>query len=414
MATLLDQTVLGPQAAQTSTSPLAGILGVNPGETIGSVLGAIGQSLLTSPSKNPLQNLPVALNNANAQRQQQEQQVKQKAALKAAILATGEVNEAMAETMAQSPQAAQIWLEEQRRKQQQANADRDYNLRVRQLDTQQESINRTDTYKDLVNEGLQPGTPQFQEEYKKRINGGAGGKFGLNPVYGTDAQGNTVLMQIGPNGQATQTKLPDGVKVSSGVEKIDLGTQWGLLDKRSGQMVGFQPKDLAGAARETAVGKAQGEAVVDLPKAQGQADRALALIDDIEKDPNLSWGTGKTSWTTAIPGTGMYDFGQKVAQLQGQTFMEAYQSLKGGGQITEVEGQKAEAAIARLNTAQTEAGFRKALADLREVIIAGRARAEARAGKTAGPGALPAAAGAASGGAPAKRLRFNAQTGDFE
>jgi len=412
MATLLDQTVLGPQGAQTSSSPLAGILGVNPGETIGSVLGAVGQALLTSPSKNPLQNLPVALNNANAQRQQHERQVQERAALKAAILATGEVDETMAETMAQSPQAANLWLQERQRKQQQANQDRNYALQERQFSASQENINRTDTYRDLVNEGLQPGTPQFQEEYKKRTAGGAGGKFGLNPIYGTDAQGNTVLMQVGPNGQAVQTKLPDNVKVSSGVEKIDLGTQWGLLDKRSGQMVGFQPKDIAGAEREKVVGKSQGEAVVDLPKALDQADRALTLIDDIDKDPSLSWGTGKWSWTTAVPGTSTYDFGQKVAQLQGKTFMEAYQSLKGSGQITEVEGEKAEAAIGRLKTGQTEAGFRKALADLREVIIAGRARAEARAGKTAGEGALPTAAGAASGGG--KRLRYNLTTGDIE
>ncbi|MET4023047.1 hypothetical protein ABIC10_008188 [Bradyrhizobium sp. S3.2.12] len=39
-------------------------------------------------------------------------------------------------------------------------------------------------------------------------------------------------------GEAKLAELPAGVKVSSGVDKIDLGTHWGLYDKKAGAIVG--------------------------------------------------------------------------------------------------------------------------------------------------------------------------------
>jgi hypothetical protein len=62
-------------------------------------------------------------------------------------------------------------------------------------------------------------------------------------------------------------------------------------------------------------------------------------------------------------------------QLKGQTFLEAFQSLKGGGAITQVEGTKAEQAIARLNTAQSDEAFEQALRELAEVAQSAKRRA---------------------------------------
>ena len=73
-----------------------------------------------------------------------------------------------------------------------------------------------------------------------------------------------------------------------------------------------------------------------------------------------------------------------IDQLGGQTFMEAYEGLKGGGQITEIESEKAEKAIARLSQTQDEADFAKALQDLREVANAGLGRAAQKAGVSTG------------------------------
>lgn len=41
-----------------------------------------------------------------------------------------------------------------------------------------------------------------------------GGGLSLNPVYGKDASGNTVLLQPGKNGVAVQSKLPEGVTLN--------------------------------------------------------------------------------------------------------------------------------------------------------------------------------------------------------
>ena len=55
----------------------------------------------------------------------------------------------------------------------------------------------------------------------------------------------------------------------------------------------------------------------------------------------------------------------KVEQLQGGVFLQAFNSLKGGGQITQLEGEKAEQAMARLNTVQDPVAFREAVNELR-------------------------------------------------
>ena len=48
-------------------------------------------------------------------------------------------------------------------------------------------------------------------------------------------------------------------------------------------------------------------------------------------------------------------------QLEGKVFMQAYQTLKGGGQITEIEGRQAKQALARMNISLSEVEYKKAL-----------------------------------------------------
>ena len=50
-------------------------------------------------------------------------------------------------------------------------------------------------------------------------------------------------------------------------------------------------------------------------------------------------------------------------QLEGKLFMKAYQTLKGGGQITEIEGDQAKQAQGRMNIALSEKEYKKALTD---------------------------------------------------
>lgn len=124
------------------------------------------------------------------------------------------------------------------------------------------------------------------------------------------------------------------------------------------------------AARER--GKGLGEAQVGLPAALQAASSITNNIDAVIDDPHLGYMTG---WQSAgplkyLPNTPWgNDTEAKIKQLQGQNFMQAFSSLKGGGQITEKEGEKATAAIARLeNMGQSDAGYLQALHDARKEI----------------------------------------------
>lgn len=81
-----------------------------------------------------------------------------------------------------------------------------------------------------------------------------------------------------------------------------------------------------------------------------------------------------------IPGTSAKDFDIRLDQLKGKQFLQAFESLKGGGQITEVEGKKATDAIARMDAAGTEEEFIAAAREFQTIIRQGVARAKQKAG----------------------------------
>jgi len=118
--------------------------------------------------------------------------------------------------------------------------------------------------------------------------------------------------------------------------------------------------------------------------AVNQADQMLQTIDSALDDPALGYATGSNYLLGAIPGTGAKRAATKIDQLQGQVFLEAYQRLKGAGVITEIEGQKAEQALARLDRAQSDEDFKSALMELRTTVQTAKKRAELMAGQRAG------------------------------
>lgn len=219
------------------------------------------------------------------------------------------------------------------------------------------------------------------------------GEYSLTPQYGTNEKGETVLIQTGKSGEAIQTKLPAGVKISSGVDKVDLGTQWGIIDKRTGQMVGTQPKDVAGKEAAEKVGQARGVAQAALAGgADIDAEQTKKKIDEFIKSKGFNEVFGqfdqyRPSWTHSNAGA---DAIARYEQLTGTAFLSAYQMLKGGGAITDIEGQKAGAAMARLNRAQSEAEAKKALEDFKEAVDIGLQKLRRAAAGGASPQPAPA------------------------
>jgi hypothetical protein len=106
-------------------------------------------------------------------------------------------------------------------------------------------------------------------------------------------------------------------------------------------------------------------AVEAVQKATPQFDDAIKAIQQARTHPGREYGLGPaSSVTTKIPGTDAYAFGKINDQMVGKTFLTAYNTLKGGGQISNVEGDKAQVAQARIDPNQKPKDYDAALNDL--------------------------------------------------
>ena len=149
------------------------------------------------------------------------------------------------------------------------------------------------------------------------------------------------------------------------------------------------PEYQAMTATAKAKAEAQAGAQASLPDIVASGERAKKLITELENSPKLEKlvGSGQGALMKLYPGTDAADMQARIDEIKGGAFMQAFQSLKGGGQITEQEGAKATAAITRMSAMQSPAEFKKALTEFREVIDAGMARAKAKAGAPTSTGA---------------------------
>jgi len=111
-----------------------------------------------------------------------------------------------------------------------------------------------------------------------------------------------------------------------------------------------------------------------------------------------SVGTTFSKMLTSQPiaGTSRSDFVTRFEQVKGGTFLDAYNSLRGGGAIDQKEGEKATAALNRMNLAQSEAEFIRAARDFEDVVKKGVARARTMAQGGAGSNMTSAATAAAT------------------
>lgn len=218
----------------------------------------------------------------------------------------------------------------------------------------------------------------FQKEQAAARTNAGQENWGLIPQVAQDAQGNPVLLQFSNRGAVRSAPLPQGVAPAPWqTSRLDLGTEWAIQD-RNGNIIQRIPKDIAGAEREKVVGTQRGEQITGAPDAARQANQMLTSIEGILNDRSLPMATGALSVLGNIPGTPMRGFAARADQLQGQAFLQAFESLKGGGAITETEGQKATQAIARLDRAQQPSDYRAALEELRGIVSAARDRAMSR------------------------------------
>ena len=143
-------------------------------------------------------------------------------------------------------------------------------------------------------------------------------------------------------------------------------------------------------------------------KAQATRDQIgvmRGVVSGILEHPGFSGSVGAKNASflfgmkgQPFSGTKEADFMAMLDQLKGGAFLQAFQSLKGGGPITDVEGQKATEAIVRAQNSQSEEGFRKSMGEVLDVL----GNAEKRLGSTA-----QGAAASVAPAAPAKPRRVS-------
>jgi hypothetical protein len=168
-------------------------------------------------------------------------------------------------------------------------------------------------------------------------------------------------------------------------------------------------------AENQAAAKARGKVIAEnkveaeraLPGAIATAEQTLTLIDEMIGDARVSkdgkkWevpkggrdpAEGFTNYVGAgvpgmrfLEGSDAASYERRQLQIEGKTFLEAYESLRGGGAITVIEGAKGEQAISRMNKAQNEVEYIKAARELQEIVRKGVERARKKAGVAPGGG----------------------------
>lgn len=205
-----------------------------------------------------------------------------------------------------------------------------------------------------------------------------------------------------------------------------------LRIKQEGQRIGLEGRRVAVLEEQDARAKdpvfqqamanakATGEAIAKndvaakqaLPKIISDAQLALDVVDQMVGKQEVRDTKGKliqaattphpgfqdavgATWKPGarfVPGTNAAGFQALQDQVEGTAFLSAFEALKGGGAISEIEGAKATAARMRMRLAQDEKEYVKAAREFQDVVRVGVQNAQ----RKAGGGVAPAPANAAN------------------
>ena len=175
----------------------------------------------------------------------------------------------------------------------------------------------------------------------------------MNAGYNPNEPGGGMIKTAGPMGP--------------GPSPADIARQQTLETKAGEQEITSE------GAGKTETAKEKAKLRLALPGYEQTADNVLTTINDVINHPGFEISVGGSepigSFLAKVPGTSARDWRSKYKQLQGQEFLAAFQSLKGGGSISEVEGAKATEAIAALQDPGISEGEFKRNAKLLEDTV---------------------------------------------
>jgi hypothetical protein len=154
-------------------------------------------------------------------------------------------------------------------------------------------------------------------------------------------------------------------------------------------IVPINPKASETPKFEADVAAAKAQAVKDndflnnFNSQKANSEYTINLIDNligneekgIKRPEGFEGAVGLSSIIPNRPGGAAKSFENRLAQIGGKQFLEAFESLKGGGQITQIEGEKASNAIARMQASNSEKEFIVAAKEFRDIVKQGLLRA---------------------------------------
>lgn len=247
----------------------------------------------------------------------------------------------------------------------------------------------------IYKDGTQSIVPFAPDKEKLSFQDLGGVVQGLDPLTGQPVgqgqrksvtPGEVLSANVNMRGQnMTDTRDRIGIAYNTGFDAPKFGFQNPNVPGVTPGMSPATANQVAGA-----FGKKRAETVeqaqVDLPGAIAQTQQTVKLVKDLVNHPGFSGTVGAKGPSGmfaaagyGIPGTDAQDFKVRLDQLKGQAFLQAYQTLKGGGSISNAEDAKATTAMNRMQTSQSEKEFKAAASEFTEVLQAGLARAQQKA-----------------------------------
>ncbi len=255
-------------------------------------------------------------------------------------------------------------------------------------------------YQYAVSTGSVPPGTSFTDF--QQLKGSVNSKLGMQGIPLTDEQGNIAYGQLGnrPGGGMQLAKPPEGYQVANKLLKQENATHTWLADPNTGQIAPgtYQSKNVEEGARQKEVGKEGGAAQINLPVVENTVNRAVNDINKVMTHPGQSMASGPI--LGRLPGIAgkQLDYVERVDQLKAEAFLSSYvNALKGGGQISNIEGEKGTVARARLNRAKNTEDFNSALQDLKGLmqqdLVAARRKAFGSQGSESAAPAVPSESG---------------------
>jgi hypothetical protein len=216
------------------------------------------------------------------------------------------------------------------------------------------------------------------------IEGGTKPALSAKDIYELQDKG------INVGGNMPSSGMPMAGGQGGGTQTVNMGAQ----------AMGYTPKLAPVDSRALALDKAkrQQDFAEKAPAALEMMNQTLTNIDDLIGDTKvvngkIVYGTKKphegfessvgfsgAPLAKYISGSPVSDFRSRFDQIKDKTFLQAFENLKGAGQITEVEGAKATSALNRMSLAQSEKEFITAAREFEQNIKSGMELARKRAG----------------------------------